>query len=233
MEEEWRDVPNYEGYYQVSNTGMVKGVKRLINRNNSIVTIKEKLKTQTLQENGYYSVIFSKDDITKKFFVHQLVAMAFLGHTPCGYKLVVNHINHIKSDNRVENLEIVTSRENCNMKHLPSSSKYVGVSWDANRWVAKIQFKGKSFGLGRFKCELEAANAYENALEAINNGRDIPVKKPKFSSDYNGVYFCNTRKKWVAKITINKKQVGVGYFNTELEAYHARQAKIIEINNLK
>ena len=62
-------------------------------------------------------------------------------------KLVVNHINNNKLDNRLENIEIVTSRENSNLKHIKSSSKYVGVSWCKKRngkWHSSITFKKKT-----------------------------------------------------------------------------------------
>ena len=95
--------------------------------------------------------------------------IAFLNHIPRGLELVVNHKNFIRTDNRVENLEIVTNRENCNKKHLKSSSQYVGVSWagDRKKWFSSIAIDGKLKNLGRFKTELEAHEAYQNALEKL------------------------------------------------------------------
>ena len=67
-----------------------------------------------INKKGYLFVILKNIELnkTQQKSVHQLVAMAFLNHIPCGHKLVVNHINMIKTDNRVENLELITQQEN-------------------------------------------------------------------------------------------------------------------------
>lgn len=156
----WIQIPNYEEY-KISNTGMVKSFK----------FGKEKILKPQTDSKCYYHVVFSKLCKTKKIRVHQLVAMCFLDHNPCGYKLVVNHKNFIKKDNRVENLEIVTQRENANHKHIKSSSKYTGVDWHKNRnkWRASIGIGKKSIYLGQFDEEFEAHLAYEKALKNIKN----------------------------------------------------------------
>lgn len=156
MMEEYKDIPGYEGFYQVSNLGNIKSLNYLN------TGLKKVLKPWTGAD-GYFKVELR----SKGFSVHQLVAMAFLGHIPCGHKLVINHINFDKKDNRLENLEIVTNRENSNLKHKISSSKYVGVHWkkDRNKWRASIQYEGKNIHLGYFTDELEASKAYENFLK--------------------------------------------------------------------
>ena len=110
-----------------------------------------------------------KDGKPKTIRAHQLVAVAFLGHKICGYKLVINHINFDGFDNRVENLEIVTQRENTNKKHLKSSSKYVGVRWAKKdkRWRAEITVNGKKVSAGSHKTELEAHQAYQKILNSL------------------------------------------------------------------
>jgi hypothetical protein len=160
MNEIFKDIPGYEGRYQVSNLGNVKSFN---NR-------KEKILKQTILKNGYlYCGLSNKK--SKTFLVHQLVAMAFLDFIPNGFNLVINHINFIKTDNRLENIEIVTQRENTNKKHLKSSSKYVGVGWAKNnkKWKAYILFKGKYKHIGYFTDELKASEAYQNALKLIKN----------------------------------------------------------------
>lgn len=156
QKEVWKDVKDYEGIYQVSNLGNVKRVnKKLLNGVESV--------------GGYLRVHLSKNGIAKKRTVHQLVAVAFLGHNPCGMELVVNHINFNKKDNRLTNLEIVTSRENSNLKHIKSSSQYVGVSWHSRdmKWYASITVKKKQYSLGYFNCEVKASDAYQKALKDI------------------------------------------------------------------
>ena len=160
-DEEWRDLPNYEDHYQVSDLGRVKSLKHG----------KERILKQNLRSK-YLSVGLSNGKV-KSFSVHQLVVIAFLNHEPCGLKRVVNHKNFNKQDNRVENLEIVTPRENSNHKHLKSSSKYTGVSWfkrDKN-WMANIRIDNKLKYLGSFKNELDAHSAYQNALNELTNNK--------------------------------------------------------------
>lgn len=102
LKEIWRDVVGYEGLYQVSNWGRVK----------SYLRGKERILKPVLENNGYYSVNLYKKGKLKKFSLHRLVVETFLGEISSG--LVVNHLNEIKTDNRLENLEIVTQRENVN-----------------------------------------------------------------------------------------------------------------------
>ena len=56
--------------------------------------------------------------------IHQLVAMSFLGHSPDGtHKVVVDHVNDDKIDNRVKNLQLLSNRENCNKRDSKGKSK--------------------------------------------------------------------------------------------------------------
>jgi len=152
----FKDIIEYNGMYQVSNQGRVK----------SLWFGKEKILKQSLNVQGYCVVCLHKNGEQTKTTIHQLVAIAFLGHIRCGYKLVVNHIDFNKANNFVDNLEIVTARENSNRKHIKSSSQYVGVSWykRGKKWRSDIRIQGQSKYLGMFSDELEASNAYQTAL---------------------------------------------------------------------
>jgi hypothetical protein len=97
----WKDIQGYEGLYKISNIGRVKSLKGSI----------EKLISISVKETGYHRVTLIKDSICKRKYVHVLVAKAFIGKS----NLEVNHINGVKSDNRVDNLEWVTKSEN--IKH--------------------------------------------------------------------------------------------------------------------
>lgn len=166
----WKDVKGYEGIYQVSSLGRIKSLKRKVYYKNGRIDVKkEKILKATKNTSGYLSVDLCKNTIKKRRTVHQLVAIAFLNHNPCGHKLVVNHININKTDNRIDNLEIVTTRENSNRKHLKSTSKYTGVSWNKlhNKWIAHIGLNGKTVHLGVFSDEYEAHLAYEKKLNSI------------------------------------------------------------------
>lgn len=216
MEEIWKDIPDYEGLYQISDLGNLKSLN--FNRSGKEGKIK-----QSLSRDGYLKVTLYKNKIAQTKKPHQLVAMAFLNHIPCGYELVVNHKNFIKTDNRLENLEIVTTRENTNLKHIESASKYTGVHWcnTSKKWRARVIVYGKEKLLGRFNNELEASNYYENAVFAIKNGQEIRIKAKEKSSKYKGVSWNKKSHKWSAKIYIRGKSRYIGSYNTELEAHEA------------
>ena len=100
----WRDIPNYEGY-QVSNLGRIKSLKRPYG-------LKEKILKPQITSIGYYQVGLWKQSIVKRYLVHRLVWEAFNGQIP--ENMQVNHINEIKSDNRLSNLNLMTAKENIN-----------------------------------------------------------------------------------------------------------------------
>ena len=121
MEEIWKDVVGYEGFYEVSNLGRVRGVDRTMEvsrgENTYIVPIHGKVLKQQARKHGYMSVwLYGKGGIAgkngKPFSVHRIVADAFCEH-PDG-KNEVNHINEVKNDNRADNLEWCDRIENCN-----------------------------------------------------------------------------------------------------------------------
>ena len=160
MLEIWKDISGYDGYYQISNLGRVKSLR----------FNKSKILKQRLNTAGYLCIGLSNKSKSLRYSIHQLVAIGFLNHKPNGFKLVVDHINNIKTDNRVENLQIITNRENCSKDKKEGTSKYVGVCLynKNNKWRSKIYINGKRKHLGMFNTELEAHLAYQNALKELN-----------------------------------------------------------------
>jgi len=171
MENEiWKDVKGYEGIYKISSLGNIKSLSRIVLKNGKHpFKSKEKLMKRYFKENKYQHVTLSKNGVSKIRTVHQLVAESFLNHKPCMHRLVINHINFIKTDNRLINLEIVTHRENGNMKHIKSSSIYTGVSWHKKNknWIANISVNGRLKYLGSFESEKEASLYYEEMLTKL------------------------------------------------------------------
>lgn len=98
---EWRDIPGYEGLYQVNSDGQVKSRPRATTRGG---LLKPNL------TRGYPRVTLTKDGVNHYRMVHHLVMLAFIGEMPEGYS--VNHINGVKTDNRLENLEYLTLADN-------------------------------------------------------------------------------------------------------------------------
>lgn len=167
MQEIYKDIPNYEGFYQVSNLGNVKSLERTVKYWRGKRTIKEKVLKSAKEGNGYLIVALSKNNKYKSIKIHKLVALAFLGHTSKGYDgLIVDHIDNNKLNNKLENLQLITARENCS-KDRKGSSKYTGVSWNkkANKWQSHITINYKLKNLGYFTDELEASETYQKALK--------------------------------------------------------------------
>lgn len=106
MAEVWKDIIGYDGFYQVSNLGRVRSTNRLVNNKPCVGQI---LKTQ-IDKGGYLYVALSAHCFHKVYKVHRLVATAFIPNPE--NKPQVNHINGVKTDNRVENLEWNTAQEN-------------------------------------------------------------------------------------------------------------------------
>ena len=158
----WKDIPGYYGKYQVSNEGRVRSLPNCKRRKRSII-----LKTSPMS-NGYLKVRLYKAAVGTGFMVHQLVARLFLGHNPDGNNEVVDHINNIKTDNRVENLQIITNRENV-IKSLPVKDLPLGVSKNGNKFAARIRDKKKSFFLGNFTTPKEAHEAYLTKLKELED----------------------------------------------------------------
>lgn len=109
----WKDIPEYEGLYQASNLGRIKSLERFRKgENGCLISVKERILKPSINHKGYYRIQLCKQSIVKAYQVHRLVWSAFNGPIPEG--LQVNHINEVKTDNRLENLNLMTAKENIN-----------------------------------------------------------------------------------------------------------------------
>lgn len=110
--EEWKDIKNYEGLYQISNFGRVKSLAREKKHSyDSIAHLKEKI-LNPLNINNYQRVVLRKDNKGTNKFVHRLVAEAFLDN-PYNYK-EVNHKDENPQNNNANNLEWCNHQYNMN-----------------------------------------------------------------------------------------------------------------------
>lgn len=108
VKETWKSVPNYEGLYEVSDLGRVRSLDRMINcRGNGKRLLKGKVMKFDLNQ-GYHYINLYLNSKCNKFRVHRLIMLVFIGKS----YLCVNHINGIKIDNRLVNLEYCTSKQN-------------------------------------------------------------------------------------------------------------------------
>ncbi|WP_288356587.1 NUMOD4 domain-containing protein [uncultured Pseudomonas sp.] len=111
MQETWKPIPGYEGYYDVSDYGSVRSHDRETTRVDGKRFSKRGRTLQLKQEaRGYLSVRLCVETEHRIFKVHRLVALAFLPPAPSDSQ--INHKNGIKTDNRPENLEWVSASEN-------------------------------------------------------------------------------------------------------------------------
>lgn len=195
IEEIWKDILGYEGLYQVSNLGRVKSFPRPGNW-------KERILNPIINK-GYLHVGLRKDGKEKRFRVHRLVVEAFLGKIPDGF--VVNHINEIKSDNRLENLEIVTQKENVNhgtgiarsvvarkgFKHSEESKKKISDARKGKKFAplsnehkAKISkaLKGRTFSEG-----------HKRKLSEAQKGKTYSTEAKQKMSDARKAYYQRQR----------------------------------------
>lgn len=121
--ERWKPAVGFVGLYECSNRGRIRSVMKKRG------TSPNKILKPYKMLNGYLQVSLRRDGKYVKCYVHRLVASAFQGES----NLDVNHINGRKHDNRPENLEYVTPREN--MIH---SREVLGIGRGQRHWNAKL-----------------------------------------------------------------------------------------------
>lgn len=128
MEEIWKAIPGYEGIYEVSDQG---NVRRLAGRRIGGAWIKAHPMKLTKMKIGYLMVGLWNVVQTKRT-VHSLVAEVFLGPLQDGH--TVNHLNGVKTDNRLENLEYCTRGDN--IRH--SYALGLSTNFGENNYLAKL-----------------------------------------------------------------------------------------------
>ena len=111
-QEVWKSVVGFEGYYEVSNLGRVRSMERTIVCSDGKIRKHKGVVLSMIKHNsGYMEVKLFKDGVGTGFLIHRLVAFAFIPNPD--NKPELDHINTIRTDNRVENLRWVTRKENC------------------------------------------------------------------------------------------------------------------------
>lgn len=109
-EEEWKPIPGFEGYYEVSNRGRVRGIPRTVEtKNGRLLRIKGRELSQSISE-GYPVVTLSKGGVASQRRVHTLVLEAFVGKREHG--LYACHFDDVRTNNLLENLRYATPAEN-------------------------------------------------------------------------------------------------------------------------
>jgi len=159
--EVWKDIPEYKGLYQASNLGNIRSLN--YKRTGGVKNL-----SPGVNSSGRLNVILYKQGNVKNYNVYVLVAIAFLNHKSSGLKIVVDHIDNNRSNDKLYNLQLITQRQNVS-KDRKGTSKYTGVCIHkiTNKWQSTITVNGKQKHLGYFTDEKEASRVYQNELNKI------------------------------------------------------------------
>lgn len=149
--ETWKTINGFDHPYQVSDRGIIKG--------------KRGEKVGFVGKDGYEHAWLRKNGKYKNVRIHLLVWEVF-GNKKKENGFVIDHINENKSDNRIENLQLIAFRENVHKSIKLTKSGVIGVFWakDKQRWSAMISVNNKRKRLGYRKTLAEAKELYEQAL---------------------------------------------------------------------
>ncbi len=151
----WRSIEDVDGY-QISNLGRVKSLK--YNR--------ETILKQSKTKSGYNIVKIGYPQ--KNRYIHLLVAKAFLNHVSTNRSIVCDHKDNNKDNNSLENLQIITNRENT-IKDRFNKTGFSGVRVSSkNRWEARVTVYKKRIKIGHFSSPEEAHNAIKNYINNDN-----------------------------------------------------------------
>jgi hypothetical protein len=176
----WKPIKGYDQYF-ASNMGRIKC-------SNFGNTGEERLKKLTILKNGYLNVVLIKNTIKTTYFVHRLIAETFLENPE--NKLIVNHKNSIRNDNRVENIEWCTSSENT--KHMYKQGYKVSEE-TKKKQTNSLKTNDVLFLDGE---EFRDINGYENIYQISNFGRCKSLKTNRIlinslSNEYQTIRILN------------------------------------------
>ena len=190
--EEWKDIEGYEGLYQVSNEGRIRSLDRYVNNYwGTKQFVRGRIMISTPNKNGYLNVTLCKNGKPKRFYVHRLVAEAFIpnpDNKPC-----IDHISTDVKDNRPANLKWCTHKENSNnfltKCHMSDSQK----KNESNIERLKILSEKKKKKICQFTLGGELVAIFESASDAA---RKLNYCQESIWYCCNGGYFDKSRNKW-------------------------------------
>lgn len=146
----WKDIRNFRDGYQISNLGRVKSLERVITRKNGVKqTIRERVLKTHVSKTGYEFAVIQNGAKSKHFAVHRLVSLAFIPNPK--EKRFVNHLDGVKTNNNVQNLEWCTKSENERHAFKTGLKSHKGMNHNQRKLDKKkvceiIKLRGKETG---------------------------------------------------------------------------------------
>jgi len=177
--ENWKRIENIDGEFMISDLG-------------NMVNIKTGRKVGAVGKDGYVHYMGKVNGKIKNLRLHQLVYNAFGGGLWDGRDIVIDHINGQRRDNRIENLQLLKFRDNCNKDIKVGRSEVMGVSWNTQkqRWLSQISIKDVRYKLGYRKTIKEAKQLYDEALHRFEHEGLTPDDvKEKLPSDKKTLHY--------------------------------------------
>jgi len=174
----WKLIPNTQ-YYEASSLGRIRSIDHVVPaKAGSTRLVRGLIKKLQVHHKGYLITTLSMDGKLATYTVHQLVALTFLPNFKRGTE--IHHIDGIRTNNRVSNLEVANPPYNqvhtvrLSLAPKAGTSKYHNVTYIKNpnarsKWAACIWHNSKNYGWRTFATEIEAAKHADALLDEIGD----------------------------------------------------------------
>lgn len=232
MKERWKEIPGYDGFYEVSDFGRVRSWYVPISYSGGCSYGRGKeprILSLTKPKDFYVSINLKKNGEGKTVKVHSLVAKAFVKGWFKG--AVVHHKDEDKHNNFYKNLKWVTTRENITTGRIKKNKLPTGVYLKSKNkgYETSIVFEGKSWPLGYYKTAKKASKVYNKAVRLIEEGKFDPVRYKKRldlqKTKKRGMPTGVRKKDWgfEAGIGVNSKYIYLGNYKNLEDAIKVRK----------
>ncbi|QSF43540.1 NUMOD4 domain-containing protein [Paenibacillus tianjinensis] len=250
----WKDIEGFEGYYQVSTHGRIRSLDRVIDSGRRF---KGKIITPSYDTQGYVTVHLYKNGKDKTCRAHRLVALAFIANPD--NKPEVNHLDEIRNNNRIENLQWCTPLENSNYGNrklrISQNTDYVTIAKKCKKAVNQYTLNGdflrtwdsardvqKETGIQQSAIRLNVNGQYSSAGGFIwqdantQSSSATPYKTKRNRRVYQYDLSGNFIKEWnmikdiYNELGLNKKRISM-CMNGEIESFEGFIWKDSEVQN--
>lgn len=187
----WKDIPNYEGFYQASDLGRIRSLDHVRKNGTNEYIQKGKILKFNKNNSEYYRVRLSKNGVVKTYRVNRLIALTFINN-PLNKK-TVNHKDGNKLNNKVSNLEWVTAKEN--IQHAVKNKRFENMAIINSEKMKKSKLYLNGYPLANEVTKKKVAkydkkNNLLNVYESISDAsRNTGITITSIS------YACNNKRK--------------------------------------